>query len=339
MQKLFETRAGSQLYGTATPTSDIDIKTIILPELRDLLIGKKVQNEVIKTNKKAFTKNSSDDIDEEFIPIQVFAKDFLAGQSYALELAWAIDGTHAHQEILHPLFPVFVEELRTRFLTDNVTALIGYSVNQAALYSNKGERLNALRAVEAMFKLLMTVYPADTKVIDAQFEFEVHAKQIENSFPKYIQLTTYSVNPAGDQRPCIKVLEKILPYTSTLETNLGVVKAALKRYGSRADAAAVANTDWKATSHAMRIVNEGISLLTEKKLVFPIPENQAKYLRAIKAGEFEYADVITVLNNRLDILKDLELTNRLTPRLELKDFENWLQNWMFKFYKINSEDL
>ena len=113
-----------------------------MPDLDEILIGKSIENKVKKTNNIAFTKNSSEDVDEEYIPVQVFAKHFLDGQSYALELAYAVEYTAADQIIHDPLFLGFCRELRNQFLTSNISALTGYAVNQASLYSFKGERVN-----------------------------------------------------------------------------------------------------------------------------------------------------------------------------------------------------
>lgn len=97
MTTLFKTRYGSWLYGTNTPTSDLDYKHIVLPYLDDLLVGKRVKNEVEKTNTEKNTRNSAEDVDNEYIPLQVFAHDFLGGQTYALELAFAVDFFEAYQ--------------------------------------------------------------------------------------------------------------------------------------------------------------------------------------------------------------------------------------------------
>lgn len=97
--KLFSVMFGSRLYGTQTPTSDVDWKHIVLPSLDHLLLGRGVDNKVKKTNNVKNVRNGADDVDEEFIPIQVFAKHFMEGQTYAIELAFAIEGNHASQQL------------------------------------------------------------------------------------------------------------------------------------------------------------------------------------------------------------------------------------------------
>lgn len=99
MQKLFTGLYGSSLYGTNTPTSDRDVKHIVLPDLDSLLLGKKLEAKVKKTNNQKNTRNSADDVDEEFIPLQIFARHFVEGQTYAIELAFALDGLHAEQTL------------------------------------------------------------------------------------------------------------------------------------------------------------------------------------------------------------------------------------------------
>jgi hypothetical protein len=339
MKKLFSTRCGSYLYGSATPSSDVDLKHIVLPSLNDLLIGKQVKNIVKKTNKQAFTKNSAEDIDEEFIPIQILARDFLGGQTYSLELAYAVEYTAAHQKIHDPLILGFCRELRSQFLTSNMSALIGYSVNQASLYSFKGERLNAVRAVKNMLETFIAISSADTKPMDCKANFEISAREVAAQFPKYFQVTTYAVDNNGTMKPCIKLLEKVLPYTSTFETSLGVINAQLKKYGSRADAASIDNVDWKSTMHAIRVVDEGISLLKTKSLRFPFEKDYVDFLLSIKHGELEYNHVIDCINIRLDELKRLEEDSHLpkkTPELT-EMMERWLAEWMRIFYTIPQE--
>ena len=341
MRKLFTTNFGSQLYGTATPESDVDVKHVVLPDLNDLLVGKRVQNIVKKTNTKAYTKNSAEDVDEEFIPIQILASDFLDGQTYALELCYAIDGAEASQVLHCPAFAGFCRELRTRFLTSNIKSMMGYAVNQSSLYSNKGERLNALRDAQELFTNMIKLHgPGRTMTRDRE-EFEHHAQLVATKYPKYFQITDYAIDSKGTMRHCIKLLEKTLPYSGTFENSLKITNAALKRYGSRADAASINNVDWKALSHAVRIVDEGITLLTTGKLQFPYTEVQAGFLLAIKQGKLPYTEVAAELEVKIAQLKNLELGSNLPPSsTALKEELNvWLAQWMRELYHIVEKEI
>ena len=51
MQVIMKTRFGSHLYGTETPSSDLDLKSIYLPSVRDIL--RQQIRPVITTNTKS----------------------------------------------------------------------------------------------------------------------------------------------------------------------------------------------------------------------------------------------------------------------------------------------
>jgi hypothetical protein len=348
-QKLFSCQYGSKLYGTQTPTSDVDLKHIVLPPLQSLLLGKKLENVFKKTNTARNVKNTADDVDEEFIPLQKFARHFLEGQTYALELAFALEGTHAGQQVfnafaLRPevygedlMFARFVIELRERFLTSNIKSMMGYVVNQANLYSFKGERLNVARELQALLYELDSYYKDDglsLDVIDAP-AWAVHVQRLADKYPKYFRKDVYDIG-GNRMRPCLVVLEKTLPLTNTLAHSIKVVDTIINKYGSRADSASAMNVDWKATMHALRIVDEGIDLLTNRKLTFPFEQSYVDKLLSIKRGEVNIDEVKNELTDKLDHLKTIETTTSLpqkTQELE-EEFEAWLVTWLYKFYGL-----
>lgn len=343
MEKLFTTLYGSKLYGTSTPTSDRDVKHIVLPSLSQLLLGKKVETKVKKTNTELNTRNTKDDVDEEFIPVQVFARDFMHGQTYAIELAFATDGTHAEQSFSSKNgkhFHTFVRVLRKNFLTSNIKAMMGYVVNQASLYSFKGERLNAVKAVKSALNNFLDQNTQENVKMNEAYQF-AELKRVTEEFPKYCRYEMYDIG-GGVLRPCLKLLEKTLPFTDRVEHSLTVVDALMKKYGSRAESAA--NTaeggektvDWKATMHALRIVDEGLELLGTGKLTLPLPPEQVEKLLSIKRGEVPLEVVSAELSDKLDVLKALEKTTKLpalTQEMEVQ-FEEFLVAWMETFYGL-----
>lgn len=373
MNKLFSCLYGSGLYGTKTPTSDRDVKHIVLPSLDHLLLGKKVVNIVKKTNNEKNTRNGIDDVDEEFIPLQIFAKDFMMGQTYALELAYALEGDHAEQTLYNdggiaykdqawvwkdhangfPLYYIdFVCELRAQFLTSNIKAMMGYVVNQASLYSFKGERLNVAR--ELLDIMRSQLGHADgfgghehgekslTDLMDWQegqnykhvgLNFETW--ELSLKYPKYFKESEYDIGQ-DRKRPCYVLLEKTLPHTMTLRHAITVVETIVKKYGSRADAASESNVDWKATMHALRIVDEGLMVLTDHKLEFPLKPEAVARLLSIRRGEVSLTEVTAELNEKLDRLKTLEKTTSLPATSEAMrlEFEEFMSKWLRKFYKL-----
>lgn len=348
MQKLFSCLYGSGLYGTVTPSSDRDIKHIILPAIGDLLIGKKVVNVANHTNKQKNVKNSVDDVDEEFIPIQMFARDFLKGQVYALELAFAIDGDQAEQ-IFHTKddqvnfymnFFKFTYELREKFLTSNIKAMMGYVVNQASLYSFKGERLNVAREFKEIISSVIYEEKPNYTIGDAFKEnplFEKQCIDLQKRYPKYFKISTYNIGD-GRYRDCVEILEKIFAFTMRTNHAIKVIEDIVNKYGARADAASEKNVDWKATMHAVRIVNEGISILQNHTLSFPYDKEYIDYLLSIRRGEQPLNEIKILLDEKLELLKELEKTTSLPEAsIELRaEFDDWLTNWMKIYYNITT---
>lgn len=359
MQKLFTCLYGSRLYGTQTPTSDLDVKHVYLPDLNDLLVGKHLVNKVKKTNTEKNTRNGADDVDEEFLPVQVFARDFMMGQTYALELAFAVDGDHADQKLgmagftaaddedyrwfqltgdrKHLPFYKFVRELRERFLTSNVKALMGYAVNQASLYSFKGERLNVVREVRQLLRMTSNAFVSVKlgNCMEEDKQFATMMRAVAAKYPKYFQETTYDVGD-GQMKPCFKLLEKTLPFSDQAGHAMKVVEALEKRYGTRADAASADNVDWKATMHALRVVDEGLQLLETHQMKFPFNQDYVEKLLAVKRGEVDLDLVKAELDEKLTRLKTLEQTTTLRPHTQemTKEFELWLATWMRRFYNV-----
>jgi hypothetical protein len=330
MKKLFSCRYGSHLYGTSTPESDIDLKHVVLPDLSSLLLGRTPKNVVKKTNINENQKNTADDIDEEFVPIHVFARDFLRGQTYALELAYAVDGREADQHLYDVRFLRFCKELRERFLTKDLKALVGHSVNQAVLYSQKGERLNVCRTTLEVYRK----FPADDRIADHSVGFNSCMALVRDLYPTHVAVTTYDSDGRGKIAPCVMLLEKTLPYSSTFRYSIHQIQSMIDGYGSRVADAARDGSDLKALSHSLRIVEEGITLMRGNGLSFPRPPESILHLLKIRRGEIPYDEVIADINEKLATLQELGKASTLpenSPELR-GDLEAFLLDWLEVFY-------
>jgi len=329
-QTLYKTMFGSRLYGTNTPSSDIDWKEVFLPEKAQLLIGRKPTNVVVSTGGDK-TRNTKDDVDYEYIPIQVFANDFIGGQTYALELAFGVlqmETNHAGQVLTDDsnLFRDFVYDMTKKFLTSNIKAMIGYAMNQAQIYGIKGTRLASVRKLHDHLVTVLETTPSDARL-------EVLTPWVEANKDKYLFMATYE--HMDKMLPAISVLEKLYPSNITLAEALDRVNNLMSKYGSRAEAAEqAAGIDWKATAHAVRITKQAIQLLRDKKLSFPFPQEEVDLLLSIKHGERTFEEVSKLLEDLFVELDEVKEKTELPERsdLLLGQFEGWLKDWMMRFY-------
>lgn len=338
---LYSTQFGSRLFGTSTPQSDTDIKHIILPEIGSLLRGRTLSNRSVTTNE--LTKNGPEDVDVEYVPLQCLARDFYEGQTYALEIAYSIDGSHAaqtHYDASGSPFPMdpssdfclFIAELKERFLTSNIKAMMGYVLSQASLYSLKGERLNAAKAVRD----LLDAAPPCKSLGEAMLNpaFAASAQAVAQQHPHFA-IDTYD-DGKGGVAPCFRLLNKTIPFSVSIANAILPVKNCVKTFGHRAESASIDNVDWKATMHALRIVDEGISLMRHERISLPVSPDRAQALLSIRRGEVPLPTVEAEISAKVEILGSLvEQSSRppISPELTA-EFESWLETWLMRFYGI-----
>ncbi len=345
METLYSCLTGSALFGTSTPESDLDRKLVFLPKLDDMLLGRKLEITNYQTNEEFGKRNSADDIDEERIPVQTFALQFLTGQTYALEMAFAADGDHAEQTFHHPLFKGFLRELRAKWLMGDIKAMMGFVIKQASMYSIKGDRLKAVEATLSLFE--HEFIPDQTlRLVSLGDYLEKHnglllgLLNVAQLHPKYFSVGEYSIDDARcanpRMRPCLRLLETIQPYTSKLKTVVESLQTQRKKYGARSEKASKSTADWKATMHAARVLEEGIELLQTGKITLPRPPADAERLLTIKRGEVPIEDIKEYLDMQLEKIAALEVTTALPkPGPETNaEFNLWLAGWMRKFYGL-----
>ena len=337
MNILYRTKTGSHMYGTNLPTSDTDWKTIFLPKLSNLIYGKKIEICSSKTNTVKNQKNTESDIDEEFIPLQIFAKDFVRGQTYALELAFSLESLDNEKVTkIDQLFYEFCKELKAEFLTSDVKSLMGYVYNQANIYSFKGERLNCIREVIQNFELWLKLENSCIGVLIGN-KILSHLSQ---NYPKYFKVTEYIIDNKGTTRPCLEILTKTLPMTLTFEQALIVLRKIEAGYGKRAEAISESAeiVDWKALMHATRIILQAKELFSVGKITLPRPSYEIKQLLAIRKGQVNVEFLKEFLTKTIveveNLVKISKLSSSNSSEFQQK-FELFLTNWLYKFYKLS----
>lgn len=326
---LYETEFGSYLYGTNIESSDRDYKRVTLPSLADLVLGRGLKNSVSGHSKERGVKNGVGDEDVETLPIQVLAKDYICGQTYAIEVVHSA----LRPSVEEGWFKEFAKELAEKFTTRNVKAMLGYAMHQANLYSAKGERLNALVAVENLLSYLVE-WSGGNETLGGVLVRNYFAESALATHTKYVNYSTYDIG-SGVMAPCLVVVDKTYPCTWTVEYTLSAVRRSMARYGARAGAAASAGgVDWKALMHAVRIAKEGIELLQTGKVTLPVCPADAEYLIRVRKGQEDYAAVSEVLIRLVSQLEDLAKTSpypEYGPGLQ-EEFDKWLSNKLLEKY-------
>lgn len=323
MIKLFTVKFGSHLYGTATPSSDIDYKTVYLPTLSSLLIGEKFCNFKECPNKDG-EKMQAGEVEIEFIPIQRLAKDFLENQSYALEVVFALNNSENIIQMNNDyadLIFVFFSELKRKFANKNIMPIIGYAQSQALKYGLKGERLKEIEKLISLLEseqnLKAEIRSFITLLYDRDTSQPIYIGQIKNS--------------EGILVDAVFVANKTFALNTRMDYFLNAMKKMHEKYGNRS-IESKEGIDWKALSHSLRITYQGNEYLSKGQLYFPLSIND--YLRDIKLGIIDYEEVLKQLNVQNSILEErLKTTSLKELNNKLKsEFKEWLSEFMYDFY-------
>ena len=178
MRKIVTIKFGSHLYGTSTPASDIDIKSVYVPCARDIALQRVKGSISNKRDKYEGEKNFAGELDEESYSLQRFLDLAAEGQTVALDVLfapeWAMIGPPAPEWIA-------IMKNRNRLLTRKSAAFVGYCRQQANKYGIKGSRVAAAREALKLLDLLVEEHGTTAKLGTFEDEIERSIAGIEHS--------------------------------------------------------------------------------------------------------------------------------------------------------------
>lgn len=281
--QLVRVKHGSNLYGTSTPTSDLDFKGVHLPSGRNILLGRpeNVIERNIVSKIEGLDKNAPDAIDEQSYSVQKFFDMLMKGDTVATEILFA-----PIEAVVLPIHPLWWEVKRTgtQLINRQCKGFVGYCVRQAAKYGIKGGRMNAVKKLVDWLTDECRSGSTAMKLGDFESHLKAFAETTEHCEWKNIP------HPNGKECWHIVCCDRAMPMTATINAARAVYEKVWENYGERARAAMTnEGIDWKAMSHAVRVAEQAIELLETGKITFPRPN--ARWLLDIKLGLLPYSVV------------------------------------------------
>lgn len=326
MNKVFEVKFGSHLYGTDTSESDLDLKGIFLPTARQIVLGNYTKTVNISRPKKECERNTKDDVDIEMFSLDRYLELLTDGQTVALDLLFAPKSMYTFAgpsiDLMRHIF-----DNRDKLLTKNVNAFVGYARQQAAKYGIKGSRMDSLKRVMALLGTL----PVHDKL-------SLHESKIYGLIDECKELISLEKSALVevamipgpnrvDLMPHLSVCNRKVPFQATVKFAKEVYGRILDGYGQRAHKAHLAGgVDWKAISHAVRVNGEALELLRTGFITFPRPERAL--LLDIKLGKMPYEAVAEKIERGL---ADLYEAKEKSPLREEHDQE-WVEDFICAAY-------
>lgn len=284
---------GSHLYGMNTAESDMDLRGVFLPSLESLYLNE-VPKEFNYTTGGSNSKNSADDVDMKIFSIQKFIELVRKGDSNGTDLLFSTSNPDCvlyYNEEIKPIMEGYNQIMNLK----QSDAYIGYAIGQAKRYGVKGSRLGVIKAIKEYLEWVdSSLYFDDLKLAD-----------IVDSILKQF----------GDESYCFKKDIKGVDYLvlcgSCHQMNITItefynrIKKTYDSYGHRAEQAQLnEGIDWKALSHAVRVLYQCEELYKTGRISFPLKDKDK--LLGIKTGKFLYKDVEDTIVKLLDKVNDLK---------------------------------
>lgn len=290
---------GSRLYGTNLPESDHDYKGVFIPTAREIVSSKIVVVKNFSTGDK-YSKNSVDDVDEEYFAVHKFMHMLYLGDMVATEMLFAPydDPSPEWEMILNH---------RHRLVSRKMSGFVGYAQRQANVYGAKGIRLNE---IQETIKFLKDNFPLGEKL---------------NSVPKAIQMVedfctgkihtkVTWIESKGEMIFHLECCDRKVPMTVLGKEAVKIYQRVEDEYGNRARAAQTGDgIEWKSMAHAVRISFAALDLLRTGKLEFPLKD--AEYFKAIRLGQVAHSEIEIILEDNLTAIEQLSMTCSILPEV------------------------
>ena len=312
---------GSHLYGTNTPASDHDYKSIYIPCADDILLQRAKGSTGHKVKRYEHEKNGPENTDDEAYSLQRYMTLLAEGQTVTIDMLFA-----PTQIATSPLW----DEIRANkdlLLTKKSAAFVGYCRTQANKYGIKGSRVAAARDAAMFFSGYRDLKGTTAKVGDLE-EF------LPTLFCDHTRIITKETTPEKFET-YFECCNRMVGFKNTLKEAAAIYTRIYEEYGHRARLAQTnEGIDWKALSHAVRVANEAIELLNTANVTFPLPNKD--HILEIKKGIIPYEQVAEEIEG---LLLDVEKASETSSLRDDADTE-FIDNLVKRVYRESvMEDL
>lgn len=287
---------GSHLYGTSTPSSDYDYEGVFI-EPPEYILGNKVCDEVSFSTGDPNKRNTSEDIDCKLYSLRKYFS--LAQQNNPNKIEFFF--------ISNDNF-IFKDEKYWNKIVDNKDIFLslklkhsfsGYAKSQEHKLITKKKRYEELFSFREVLKEGIsqgkkTIGDLDLTEVHEHKKFHretgtVGVHQVVRmkgnyNFIEYIRTL--------EDTDGIRVDNKDYNFGMPINRIFEYVNKEVEAYGGRLEFLKDYSFDVKFAAHLFRLYYEGLRLLREGNLVFPMPEEEVKFMMDIKAGKHLLDDLL-----------------------------------------------
>lgn len=288
---LYLSTFGSNLYGTnINGKSDIDVKGIFLPDIKDLIFQNPINNIHYSTGNDK-SKNNSSDVDIDLWSLQYWLQRLLPiSDTGAIDLLFSYTNKDAVLYMNPNMKDIFEHPLE--FVdTTNTKTCVNYSLGQAKKYGIKGSRLGILKKILEV----------------AKNNYKFYFEKLENHYEKIIDAcndSKYCTYQEMNGQKLLFVCGKYHNLNIKMDEFIKRITKEYESYGNRAEVAEKnGGIDWKALSHAVRAIFQTQELLETGNIVFPLKRKEE--IVRIKTGCYDWQTTENVILSELDKLETI----------------------------------
>lgn len=318
MRNLVRIKFGSHLYGTSMPASDLDFKSVYIPDARSILLQRVKGSISTKRDKVEGEKNFAGEVDEESFSLQRYLGLLAEGQTVATDVLFAPEWS-----MVEPPSDEWREIVanRHRLITRKSAAFVGYCRQQANKYGIKGSRVAAAR--KALVLLDAAVGECGTTTKLGVLDSAIRETTAETEHMAIVPIDHISGTIVNHWEVCGRKMS----YQASVKNARDMMASLVKDYGHRAlQAESQQGVDWKALSHAVRVARQAIELLSTGYVTFPLPD--AAHILAIKKAEIPYQEVAAEIEQGL---VDLEAASAVST-LPAEPDQKWIDDFVANAY-------
>lgn len=330
---IYLSQYGSHLYGLNTENSDLDFRGVYIPELDDIILHKdkdEINTELeIKLYGGEQTIYSNDDIDAvpiwdkkkvdvKIFSLQKFIQLCSKADTNALDLLFSMDSKHVpyylpeHKDTDKEFWSIMrrIHLNRDKLInTDRLESPITYAFKQATKYGLKGERLKVLKLVKQKAEYLKkhkTLAELRTVVVEDLIDYtDLMELEIPNN-----HLRIDVLDNKGKKEKYLFVCGVQHQFNLELDKFIKRIEEKInKEYTSQRTIDAADGNDWKALSHAIRVLLEIKELLDTGNIQFPLKDKE--FLLDIKLGKVEREFIDNFFNQELSNILERVQKNEL----------------------------
>lgn len=271
MESIFSGYFGSTLYGLTTPNSDIDKKAIYAPNPMQLATGS--YRDVIEAK----------DIDYTQYSVQKFLKMLSKSDSVSMDMIHTPKCMTLQSSDLWEQIKSCKQDLYSK----QATGILGYIKTQASKYGHKVQRLEEIREL---------IDYLDSVDLTCKVEDTLTCRFVKAKVFKFITVN----EKKGDVLQNIDVCGSRMQTNATVEHFLNQLRNKERKYGERTNKGTLEGGDWKALSHAYRVLCQFEEIVDTRNLIFPLVK--ASDIMEMKLGKISQDTAISKINTKYDVL-------------------------------------